>query len=165
MSAEPISTETARHRMRRQTKIAFALIVAFVSFCTFGFAAHAACRPPQFAQTGTVDCPLFTAPATTTVPGGSMDGSMTIPAGVSTMLFNGEVPPNGFMVQSIAGSACWVNDNGPARGLANSIVAAGFQVISAGGGTGLFVTPPGYKPIGVVSVWCDQAGYVAARGW
>ena len=100
--------------------------------------AKGSCRAP-YRCTGTVDCPLYTAPATTTVPGGSVDGSMTIPAGVSTMLFNGEVPPNGFMVQSIGGSACWVNDNGPARGPANGIVAAGFQVISAGGGTSLFV--------------------------
>jgi hypothetical protein len=28
-----------------------------------------------------------------------------------------------------------------------------------------FITPPGYKPIGPVSIWCAGAGYVAARGW
>jgi hypothetical protein len=148
--------------MHRHTKITFALIVAFLSFCTF--TANAACRPPQFAQMGTVDCPLYTAPATTAVPGASMDGSTTILGGVSTLLFNGAVPPNGFMVQA-NGATCWVNDNGSASGVPGTAMA-GFELIPAGStGGSLFVTPPGYKPMGVVSMWCASPGYIAARGW
>jgi hypothetical protein len=143
--------------MCRITTIAFALIVAFVSFYAFGSAANAACRPPQLAQTGTVDCPVFTAPAATALPGTSMDGSTTILAGVPTMLFNGVVPPNGFLIQKF-GTLCTVNDNGPAG--AQTGISFGTGPLST-----IFVTPPGYKPIGVVSIWCAQAGYVAARGW
>jgi hypothetical protein len=65
------------------------------------------------ANRGTVNCPTYTAPATTAVPRAPMDGSMTVPANTSTVLSNGAVPPNGFMIQQITG-LCFVNDNGPA---------------------------------------------------
>src|ERR1700693_1771818 len=69
------------------------------------------------AQRGTVNCPNYTAPATTSVPEASMDGSMNVPAATSTTLFNGAVPPNAFTVQTYNGSAtCVVNDHGPASG-------------------------------------------------
>jgi hypothetical protein len=48
---------------------------------------------------GTVNCPTYTAPATTAVSRTLMDGSMVVPSQTSTTLFNGAVPPNGFMVQ------------------------------------------------------------------
>jgi hypothetical protein len=131
----------------------------------------------QFAQTasracnaitrGTVNCPTYTAPATTGVPRAPMDGSVFISSGgVSTPLFNGAVPPNGFLVEGPGTSGnCWVNDNGPANipvGPGN-FGQAGFTLITAGGYS--FATPQGYKPMGVVSVICTTPAYIAARGW
>jgi hypothetical protein len=58
--------------MRRRTKLAFTLIVAFVPFGTFGSAVHAACNPGQIGTSA--DCPDYTAPSTTAVPGPSMGG-------------------------------------------------------------------------------------------
>jgi hypothetical protein len=119
-------------------------------------------------QRGTESCPTYTAPATTAVPRASMGGSMTVGPGPAT-LFNGAVPPNGFMVQlngpSELGNYCWVNDNGPA----NANTPTGFLI----GGVSapftpwpfMFVTPPGYKPIGAVSIWCNNSVYIETRGW
>jgi hypothetical protein len=115
------------------------------------------------ANRGTVNCPTYTAPATTAVPRASIDGSKVVPSQTSTTLFNGAIPPNGFMVLGNPNGTCFLNDNGPASG-AGDVVAgggfAGFQLTTA-----VFVTPPGYKPIGPVSIWCTAAGYVAARAW
>jgi hypothetical protein len=114
------------------------------------------------ADRGTVNCPTYTAPATTAVPRAPMDGSMNVPATTSTTLFNGAVPPNGFMVHAAA--TCYVNDNGPASIPASgppSVLGAGFWFAEPA----TFITPPGYKPIGAVSVICGSATYVAARGW
>jgi Collagen triple helix repeat (20 copies) len=108
----------------------------------------------------------------------SLDGSMTVASGTSTTLFNGKVPPNAFMVEAsiVAQYAnvpptgtCIANDNGPANGVVGSY--AGFALIPKVMDQGqlilTFITPPGYKPIGPVSVWCSspQPIYVAARGW
>jgi hypothetical protein len=90
-----------------------------------------------------------------------MDGSMAIPATTSTTLFNGAVPPNGFMVQYEGGNAYWVNDSGPAvlpTGPSGA-GAAGFNMGS------LFTTPDGYKPMGPINVICGGSNYVVARGW
>jgi hypothetical protein len=58
-------------------------------------------------ERGTVTCPTYTAPATTAVPRAPMDGSMVVvPAQTSTTLFNGAVPPNGFMVQQTVTQCC-----------------------------------------------------------
>jgi hypothetical protein len=122
---------------------------------------------------GTANCPTYTAPATTAVPSASMDGSMNLPAATSTTLFNGAVPPNAFMVQSsgYSGAICFVNDHGPANGQGVLVTGggiAGFPLALVGTpqvGVFSFITPPGYKPIGPVSVWCNVANYVAARGW
>jgi hypothetical protein len=67
-------------------------------------------------------------------------GRKHVPATTSTTLFNGAVPPNGFMIQQSTG-LCYVNDNGPANS------GAGFYFAEPA-----FITPPGYKPIGAVSV-------------
>lgn len=132
--------------------------------------ATTASTPCNALNRGTVNCPTYTAPATTAVPRASMGGSLTINGGISTPLFNGAVPPNGFMVQlnspSELGNTCYVNDNGPANG--NNAPPNGF--IIGGGAVSspvpfLFVTPPGYKPIGPVSIWCANGLYVEARGW
>jgi hypothetical protein len=119
-------------------------------------------KPAPGCTLGTVNCPTYTAPATTAVPRAPMDGSMYVMAGMSTPLFNGTVPPNGFMVQA-ATLQCFVNDNGPAG------LNAGFFFGPNGQeSVNLYVTPSGYKPIGAVSVYCPGSGggtYVAARGW
>jgi hypothetical protein len=118
---------------------------------------------------GTINCPTYTVPAATAVQHASMGGSMTVGPGFAP-LFNGAVPPNGFMVQlnvsTELGNFCWVNDNGPANGEAPP---SGFLI----GGVSapftpwpfLFVTPPGYKPIGAVSIWCSGSVYIETRGW
>jgi hypothetical protein len=130
-------------------------------------------------QRGTVDCPAYGAPAATAVPGPSMDGGVaTVPNGSSVTLFGGRVPPNGFMIRVFVngyglGISCFVNDNGPAgqgigffsvpdRPFTNGTTA----VVSSG----TFTSPHGYKPIGPVSIYCQNNGgpetiFVAARGW
>jgi hypothetical protein len=149
--------------MRRLTKIALPF---FVVFSISSPAALAACRA---GQTGTADCPTYIAPTTTAVPRASMDGSMSVQPDTSTVLFNGAVPPNGFMILLNSGADCYVNDNGPATGTADLVLSggsyAGFKMTSSV----LFVTPLGYKPMGPVSVWCHPSNsssvYIAARGW
>jgi hypothetical protein len=120
-------------------------------------------KPAPGCTLGTVNCPTYTAPATTAVPRAPMDGSMYVPFGTSTPLFNGAVPPNGFMVQT-GSIQCFVNDNGTAA------IDAGFFFGPNGQETVvLYVTPQGYKPMGSVNVFCPGSGggsvYVAARGW
>jgi hypothetical protein len=153
--------------MYRRTTIGFALIVAFVPFTVFGSAALAQCRPDQRGTTAA--CPAYTAPATTAVPNASMGGSLVINGGTTT-LFNGAVPPNGFMVQlnsqSELGNLCYVNDNGPAN--ANpptGFLIGGWNSSNLPTSPSIFVTPPGYKPIGPVSIWCPGSLYTEARGW
>jgi hypothetical protein len=70
------------------------------------------------------------------------------------------VPPNGFMVQ--AQSSFFVSDNGTPSPQQNGFFVVNTQVAGS-----MFVTPPGYKPIGVVSVLCPGIGtvYIAARAW
>jgi hypothetical protein len=138
---------------------------AIASIASILFLLVTAALGQQYAQTastacnainrGTVNCPTYTAPAITAVPRAPMDGSMVIPSQVSTTLFNGAVPPNGFMVQTDGN--CFVNDHGPPS---LEPERAGLQL-----GRPAFITPPGYKPIGAVSVICDAPYYVAARGW
>ena len=152
--------------MRQHTKLVFTLIVAFVPFTILASAAHAACPSGQAGTT--LGCPTFTAPATTAVPGPSMDGSMTVPqGGVVVTLFSGVTPPNGFMVQINApnelGNTCNISDNLPA-----TISGVGFLIGGVFNTTPLpntFITPPGYKPIGPVSIICTSSITIAARGW
>jgi hypothetical protein len=51
------------------------------------------------------------APTAPPVVGDSLDGSTSVPAETSTLLFNGVVPRNGFMLQP-RGNDCVVNDHG-----------------------------------------------------
>jgi hypothetical protein len=115
---------------------------------------------------GTVNCPTYTAPAATAVPRAAMDGSMHVLAQTATTLFNGAVPPNGFLVQSgyNVGGPCWVNDNGPASGAELITSGAGYAGFLLAGEQS-FVTRPGYRPMGAVSVWCYSPTYIAARAW
>jgi hypothetical protein len=107
----------------------------------------------------------------TAVPSKPLDGSMTVLSQTTTTLFNGAVPPNGFMVQpGPETGVCLVNDNGAANGagiVSNGGSIAGFTMLNPQGvgASAGYVTPAGYKPMGQVSIWCVTAGYVAARGW
>jgi len=150
--------------MRRYTKLASVLVVTLVPFGIFTSAGEAVCSP---GQTGTLDCPAYTAPATTAVPGPSMDGSTTITAGgVAQTLFNGVVPPNGFLVQIndpvAIGNRCWISDHGPATPQTGFLIG-GIWVASPLPNT--FIAPPGYKPMGPVSIICTGSILIAARGW
>jgi hypothetical protein len=109
---------------------------------------------------------LIAAPAASDNPK-AMDGSTVVTCGVSTMLFGGAVPPNGFLVNSYP---LFINDNGPA-GPTTGIYLPG---IGSPGSAVTFATPPGYKPMGPVSVFLlcvptpdggPFSAYVAARGW
>ena len=103
-------------------------------------------------------------------PGTTIDGSMRVMCGVPTTFFNGMVPPNGFMIQSSVLQTVMVNDNG----LATLSPRSGFLAPWAAGNNGnIFITPPGYKPMGPVSVFLDcnsdppskEPFYLAARAW
>ena len=126
----------------------------------------------QQCKSGAVNCPTYTAPATTSVPGPAIGGNIAIPdGGMSTLLFDGAVPPNGFMVQLTpvpvieAATTCYVNDNGPAQALPPTV---GFIVERFRSSTplpSLFVTPQGYKPMGPVSIACNGPAHIEVRAW
>jgi|HubBroStandDraft_6_1064221.scaffolds.fasta_scaffold214079_2 hypothetical protein len=153
-------------------KLAFTLIAASVQFSVFGPAAHASCDP---AHRGEAGCPDYTAPATTAVPGPSIDGSTLVVGGSPTTLFGGVVPTNGFMIglpipyDTSPGPWCNIRDNGPASS------DKGFFVGAATGSGPLvfsvptFVTPLGYKPMGPVSIFCENSSnseiWIEARAW
>jgi hypothetical protein len=132
--------------------------------------AQAACDAKE---RGTEACPTVIVPAETAVPGPSMGG--TVLTNTGTPLFGGWVPPNGFMIQmnvtNELAPVCWINDSGLPAG-PNPPTSGGFTV---GGAIGnyptsgpapiLFVTPPGYKPMGPVTVSCLTQTYVEVRGW
>jgi hypothetical protein len=109
------------------------------------------------------------------VPRPFMDGGVaTVPNGQSTILFDGMVPPNGYMIRVYAvtygfgGTNCFVNDNGPAG------QGVGFYLVGDVGNnaftSGTFTSPHGYKPMGPVSIWCQNRpnptpALLAARAW
>jgi hypothetical protein len=91
------------------------------------------------------------------------------------MLFGGVTPQNGFMVmaeETSSGAAfCFINDDGPAS-LGGPNGVAGFQVATGVftgvplGLSSIFATPPGYKPMGPVSVVCGNPSInIEARAW
>jgi hypothetical protein len=84
-------------------------------------------------------------------------------------LFNGLTPPNGFMVQmngpSEQGNYCWINDNGPAGQNRGFLFGGASGPYLAPWPSMMFVTPPGYKPIGPVSVWCPNSVFLETRAW
>jgi hypothetical protein len=153
-------------------KFAFLVIAAVAPFGFFGATADAACNP---IHRGEADCPDYTAPATTAVPGPSIDGSTLVVGGTATTLFGGVVPANGFMIglpvpyNTSPGPWCNITDNGPAAS------DKGFFVGAATGSGQLvfsvptFVTPPGYKPIGPGSIFCQNSSnsqiWIEARAW
>ncbi|HZT90221.1 MAG TPA: hypothetical protein VFA12_19805 [Stellaceae bacterium] len=94
---------------------------------------------------------------TTVAP--AADGSGTVAAGgAAQTLFGGAVPPTGFLVQNNSSAALWISDVGAA-----SAGGASLQIAANGG---MFVTAPGYKPAGPVSLYGATTGQAfAARRW
>jgi hypothetical protein len=96
-----------------------------------------------------------------------IDGSTSnVPCGVPFLLFDGAVPPNGFMMQLLGGGfTAVVNDNGPAAYDFQHQIPTGFLLQS----TWTTSPPFGYKPIGPVSVLVisclPQGMYITARAW
>jgi hypothetical protein len=95
----------------------------------------------------------------------------TVLSNTGTPLFGGVTPPNGFMVQINNPNTtltCWVNDNGQAGGNPPSGFTIGGTIgnyPSSGPAPVLFVTPPGYRPMGPVTVGCTGPTYVEVRAW
>ena len=148
-----------------------AVIAAVLMTASAAQAEQKRCDPGSEAK-----CPEFTAPATTAVPGPAIDGSIfltsTYVQGTSVTLFGGTTPPNGFMISATSGGFgfCWVNDNGPANSNAGFILTITGQASDNNGShvpaVPPFVTPPGYKPMGPVSIACGiNPVFVEARGW
>jgi hypothetical protein len=146
--------------------ITFATMV-FLGVSCAAAQVHVTCFP----QRGAENCPEYTAPAATAVPGPSMDGGVgaIMSGGSSYTLFGGKVPPNGFLIRTFqqSGTVCFVNDNGAAG------IGLGFYILPDAGSTisATFATPLGYKPIGSVNISCFSEGNptgitsIAARGW
>jgi hypothetical protein len=131
--------------------------------------AQAACDAKE---RGTEACPTVIVPAETAVPGPSMGG--TVLSNTGTPLFGGWVPPNGFMAQlngsNIGQPACWINDNpnpvNPGSGNTGFVIGGtiGNYPTSAPNAV-LFVTPPGYKPMGPLMLNCSYQWTVEVRAW
>lgn len=107
---------------------------------------------------------------------GSIDGgnSSVIPGTLYT-LFNGSIPDHGFMVQCSGpvGSYMFIDDDGDAGG---GLLGAGFQIpcnpqydgAQYDAGTPIFITPPGYHPMGPVTIrmeGTETTVLVNARAW
>jgi hypothetical protein len=115
-----------------------------------------ACQP----RGGSASCPEYVV----IVPSKATDGSVVVQPNVSTTLFGGITPPNGFTVQGFSptlGFQCWVNDKGAAA------LDTGFEILNAPASPSLFTTPLGYKPMGPVSIFCSVGAplSIEARAW
>jgi hypothetical protein len=93
--------------------------------------------------------------------------------GTAVTLFGGVVPDDGFMVGVYSGAFgnCTVSDDGPATSINGFKLQLTGQTSDSNGTQPTpyalpLVTPPGYKPIGPVSVQCTSNEVsVEARGW
>ena len=138
-------------------------LVTTILLCGISTIADAAgggggCTYPGQAST----CPAYTAPVSTALPSSSIGQTVPLTNSVPVTLFNGATPTNGFMVRFAAANVnCYVQDNGA--------VAAGSGFYVTGYNTaGEFTTPPGYKPMGPVSVICvgfNGTFNAEARAW
>lgn len=91
----------------------------------------------------------------------AIDGSSTITVGgTAQLLFGGVTPTNGYLVANPnASDVLWINEGGTA--LANGV---GSIALAAAGAP--FMTPPGYKPFGAVSIVGPNTGdKFTARRW
>lgn len=89
------------------------------------------------------------------------DGSTTITSGGTAQnLFSGGTPTNGFEIGNPHPSEdLWITDNGTA-----SANGQGCHRVAANGGT--YTTPPGYRPLGAVSIIGATTGHkITARKW
>jgi hypothetical protein len=145
------------------------LIVALVILAPLPAMADKPCVPGT-----SLDCPLYTAPATTAAPGPSIDGSVFVPNSQLIVLFGGGTPPNGFIIQAYGAQTCAINDNGPASISNIGTSPGGFIIQSPNPQPGnpyasnnypIFTTPPGYKPLGPVSIICNESLAIEARAW
>jgi len=156
-------------------KVPFVSAVLAIS-CFVGIPAHAACVPGEIGASA--QCPEYTAPAVTAVPGPSVDGTAIILPAEVTPLFGGAVPPNGFMVEIYdANTFCYLSDSithHPGDNINGKI--AGFHIFGPNNATGVaqeliyghsYTTPIGYKPIGAVNIWCpvQTTTLINARAW
>jgi hypothetical protein len=110
---------------------------------------------------GGVATPVSTAnPLPVEIAAGSpaVVGDSTIVSATSAQtLFSGVTPVNGFSICNNCASAMWCSDGGTAGN------AVGFYIAASGG---IYTTPPGYKPVGPVSVYGGtNGGNFAARRW
>lgn len=88
----------------------------------------------------------------------AVDGSATVvTGGMAQTLFAGVAPVNGYLVANNSSATLYVSDVGAANvGGASIPIAAG----------AVFMTPSGYKPAGVVSLYGAVTGQAfAARRW
>lgn len=87
------------------------------------------------------------------------DGSGTIAnGGTPQTLFGGVIPTNGYFIQNNSDTDMYINDVGAASSSGASIKLA------ATGGS--WTTPTGYKPPGLVSIFCATSTKAfAARRW
>lgn len=88
----------------------------------------------------------------------ALDGSGTVAIGGSAQtLFGGVAPTNGYLVANNSSAVLYVSDVGAA-------VSGGASIPVAAGG--VFATPAGYRPAGVVSLLGATTGQAfAARRW
>lgn len=113
------------------------------------------------AMVGGVATPVSAAaplPVINTAGSAAVDGSGTVSAGgTAQSLFGGIVPGNGWLVANNSSAPVYACDVGAATpGGASIPIAPG----------AVFVTPPGYKPAGVVSLYGGTSGQAfAARRW
>jgi hypothetical protein len=87
----------------------------------------------------------------------------------SVLLFDGITPKHGFLVAiaTVGEPFCSISDHGPA------VIDRGFFVGSNAGNVSspvffavpMFVTPPGYTPVGPVSIICNSDAFLTARAW
>jgi hypothetical protein len=83
--------------------------------------------------------------------------STIVSASSPQTLFSGVTPVNGFSICNNCASAMFVSDGGTAGS------NVGFYCAASGG---IYTTPPGYKPVGPVSVYGGtNGGNFAARRW
>jgi hypothetical protein len=93
------------------------------------------------------------------VGGTISDGSGTISvSGLAQYIFSGLTPANGYLVQNTHATATlYINDVGVAAATGSSLVLLPGQ---------MWVTPPGYKPPGAVSLFGNTSGQsFSARRW
>ncbi len=91
--------------------------------------------------------------------GFSGDAKITT-AGTAQFLFGNNVPPNGFRISNPhATQELWISDSTIA-----APNAQGCERLAPNGGW--YETPPGYKPVGSVSVYSVLVNHpITARGW